>query len=57
MYITSKTKKNVASSQNLHPRRYLHGLCGRKKPWSREAVRSDTLNIDILVVGRAPELE
>ena len=49
--------KYVASSQCLHPRRYLDGLRGRKKPWSRKAVSSDTLNIDILIVGRAPELE
>lgn len=49
--------KYVASSQYLHPRACLHRLCSRKKPWSREAVSSDTLNIDILVVGRTPKLE
>lgn len=47
----------VASSQYQHPRACSHGLCGRKKPRSRETVSSDTLNIDILVVGRTPKLE
>lgn len=49
--------KHVASSQYQHPRACLHRLCGRKKPRSCETVSSNTLNIDILVVGRTPKLE
>lgn len=49
--------KYVASSEYPHPRLCLHGLCGRKKPRSRETVSSDTLNIDILVIGRTPKLK
>lgn len=45
------------ASEYQHPRACLHGLCGRKKPRSRKTVSSDTLNIDILVVGRTPKFK
>ena len=35
----------------------LHHLRSREEPWSRKAVRYDTLNIDVLVFAGAPELQ